>query len=142
MTKAGIFKTLGAVGGTAAAVWGTIELVYLFTGFYHNFEQLEIKVKNLGVEVENVKQEDKLKDKKIESLQLKLDDKKTLSYQVGKRTVIYIDPETRIESKIKKYRDWNGVMYEIFKDIDLSAEFGMDYYYYIHPITGNKVYVY
>lgn len=46
----------------------------------------------------------------------------------------------RIVKEVKRYRDWKGRWYEIFRDKESSDLYAIDYFYYIDKQTDEKIY--
>lgn len=65
---------------------------------------------------------------------------KNMSYAVGFRVEIDINPHTNEMTKRKMYRNWEGEWNEVHKDQFYSELDGVDYYFYIDKETGDKVY--
>jgi hypothetical protein len=108
-------------------LWGVLEGVYFFTEVWHDYKILK----------ENVNGEDF--EDRITTLETYVE-KKTKSFHVGFRVFKVMDEDTGIMTRVKRYRDWDGKWHEIFKDIEASLMYGVDYYYYINQKTDEKIY--
>lgn len=133
------WKTLIAFVGGFTFVWGILEGVYQVTEWVHEEELKEEKIELLEKTVQKIINEDKEKDKKIQSLQDYVDDKNQ-SFAVGFRVFIKEDPYSNDVVRKKMYRDWNGVWHEVHLDHKYTNYYGIDYYYYISKESGEKVY--
>ena len=119
----GIVGTITALG----LVWGILEGVYFFTHQWHEYQIYKEKIDS-----ENF-------NERITTLENYVLEKKR-SFHVGFRVFYDYDEETGITTKVKRYRDWNGIWHRIFKDNEASETYNVDYYYYISEKRGEKIY--
>jgi hypothetical protein len=117
------------VGGLAVlgVLWGIFEGVYIFAEYVHEYENLKEKVDSEAFDVRITKLEKYVLNKRK-------------SFHVGFRVFKYFDEETGLTTRVKRYRDWNGVWHEIFRDLEASETYKVDYYYYIDKKTDEKIY--
>jgi len=106
---------------------GIFEGVYLFTEMWHDYKELQEKVKNEDY------------DNRIKKLEIYVTEKRK-SFAVGFRVFKEFDEETGKITYQKRYRDWEGIWHEIYYDLEASELYGVDYYYYIKRGTGEKIY--
>lgn len=126
-----------ALGG---AVWGILEVIFMFTAWHAEYEDRGIRLEQLQDRIYQLENGDAEIAAELDNI-LYHESNKGNTFQVGKRTEIIEDVETGIKVKVKKYRDWDGILHEVHKDNEMSMTYGIDYYFYIDKQTGNKIYV-
>lgn len=126
------WKTFVGILTVGGVIWGVLTGIYWFTEKWHEYEVFKESEKQVLDRLD-----------KIEANQKKLlnyVDKKSTSFAVGFRVFKMEDEETGKTTLVKRYRDWDGVWHEIFRDKELSDLYGVDYYYYIDKQTDEKIY--
>jgi hypothetical protein len=121
------WKRVLATLGVLAVITGIFESVYVCTEFWHEYNILKEIVISEDYETRISDLEDYVH-------------KKSKSFAVGFRVFKEVDEITEKVIYKKKYRDWRGTWNDIFYDEEASELYGVDYYFYYHKDTGEKIY--